>query len=401
MTFEMTTVRVLLASILTLFVGWSLTRRLEPLRRFSIPPAVSGGIVVAILIAVFESLSKVDLQWDLTSRDALLLVFFSGVGLSAKLSRLKAGGSLFMRLAILVVVFLVLQNLVGAGVALLIGRHPAYGLVCGSMAFAGGHGTAITWGEIAGKAGYAEVLAHGLAYATFGLIAGGVIGGPFAGRLIRRKQLAVPLAGGKGKEPELPRRETSVATTAPGLIRTIFVFGICVGLGAELNTFLSARDLVLPGFVTAMLAGVLLTNLGDRFGWSLHMPSIELASTVCLSLFLAMSLISLKLTHLSTVLLPVALALTAQVALAVVYARWAVFTFCGRNYEAAATATGFLGLTLGATPVGMANIQAVNDRFGPSPQALLVVPMIGAGVLDIANAFVIEAYLRFYGINLF
>lgn len=393
MTFEMTTERVLLASIVTLFIGWSLTRRVEPLRRFSIPPAVSGGLVVAILIALVEGLSSVDLAWELELRDGLLLVFFAGVGLSAKLSRLKAGGGLFVRLALLTVVFLVLQNIIGSGIALLLGRHPAYGLVCGSMAFAGGHGTAITWGQIAGDAGYHEVLAHGLAYATFGLIAGGLVGGPFAAWLIKGQRLAVGGEGREGGTVILPRQEAMVATTAPGLIRTIFVFAICVGVGAEINNLLSATSLVLPGFVTAMLAGAVFTNLSDRFGWKLHMPSIELASTVALSLFLSMSLISLKLSHLSSVLVPVMVVLIGQIALAVLFARFAVYRFCGRDYEAAAMSTGFLGLGLGATPVGMANMEAVNDRFGPSPKALLVVPMIGAGVLDLANAFVIQTYL--------
>lgn len=400
MTIEMTTARVLLASIVTLFVGWTLTRRLEPLKRFSIPPAISGGLVVASLIAIFEGASSVDLEWNLELRDGLLLVFFAGVGLSAKLGRLKAGGSLFGKLAALTLVFIILQNLVGSGVALLLGRHPAYGLVCGSMAFAGGHGTAITWGQIASESGYPEVLAHGLAYATFGLIAGGLVGGPFAAWLIKGRKLAEPTESGESGAVILPRQEVMIATSAPGLIRTIFVFAICVGVGAELNGLLSATNLILPGFVTAMLGGVILTNLSDKFGWKLHMPSIELASTVALSLFLAMSLISLKLSHLSSAFVPVMLALVAQIALAVLFARYAVYRFCGRDYEAAAMSTGFLGLGLGATPVGMANMEAVNDRFGPSPKALLVVPMIGAGVLDLANAFVIQTYLWIYDIHL-
>ncbi|MHC4940132.1 MAG: sodium/glutamate symporter [Planctomycetota bacterium] len=393
MSVEFTPIRLLVLSIFALWIGAALNRRITVLRRFSIPLAVTGGLICAVVCSLVDSLTPVSFVWDMALRDELLLMFFSGVGMSAKLNQLKQGGRLFARLALLTVLFLVVQNLVGMGVAVAIGRNPAYGLVCGSIAFAGGHGTAITWGQIAAEWGYPQVLSHGIAFATFGLIFGGLVGGPLASRLIGKRHLAtarrteVPISGEVDEEEAVP-------LTPSRFLRTLLVFAICIGAGAELNELLAETGAVLPGFVTAMLVGVVLTNVADLAGRPLHAASIGFMSEVSLHLFLAMSLVSLELAHLGDALLPVALAVGAQIVFALVFARWLVFRFCGADYNAAVLATGFVGIGLGATPVGMANMDAVTRRFQPAPSAMLVLPLIGAGVLDITNALVIDVYLR-------
>ena len=202
-----TPVRVLVLSIIALAVGALLTRRIAALKRFSIPVAVTGGLLFASAFSLIEAVWGVRFDWDLSVRDTLLLVFFSGVGTSAKWSRLKGGGRVFVRLAMITVAFRVVQNLVGIGVALAVGRNPEYGLVCGSIAFAGGHGTAITWGKVAAEMGYSHILSHGIAFATFGLIAGGILGGPIAHRLIRKHNLVPSAPGSRVRAPRrVPKR---------------------------------------------------------------------------------------------------------------------------------------------------------------------------------------------------
>lgn len=398
MPIELTTARVLVISIFALWLGAVLNERIPALGRLSIPAPVTGGLPVAILLSLVTWVTGVDLEWDLQLRDTLLLVFFSGVGLSAKLGRLKEGGRLFVKLAIIVVIFLVLQNLVGMGVALALGRHPAYGLVAGSVALAGGHGTAITWGLVGEEMGYTAALPHGLAFATFGLIAGATLGGPFASWIIKRNGLAEPvdlhgLRGDSSVEPEEAGTEETPLSSRKVLL-TILLLALCTAIGAEINSLVGDAGLLLPGFVTAMLAGVLLTNLVDFMRLPIFEGAVDLIQDVSLHLFLAMTLVSLEIAQLATALTPLSIGLSAQVCFAAAFSLWVVFPRCGRDYDAAVLASGFVGIGLGATPVGMANMESVTKRFGPSPRALLVLPLIGAGVLDMVNALIISGFVR-------
>jgi ESS family glutamate:Na+ symporter len=187
---EFTAGPALAASIFAVWLGATVNERVPALRRFSIPAPITGGVICLIAIALVKGFASVDIAWELGLRDELLLVFFSGVGLSAKLGALRQGGALFGRLALYVVLFLFVQNAAGVLLAIAMGNPATHGLVSGSIAFAGGHGTAISWGQVATGWGYDDALAHGLAFATVGLIAGGLIGGPFAGWIIRRNNLA-------------------------------------------------------------------------------------------------------------------------------------------------------------------------------------------------------------------
>ncbi len=387
--------RVVVVSILTLTLGYVITRYAGILRRFSIPIAVTGGVVVAVLLAVLNAAAGLEIDWDLGLRDDLLLVFFASVGLSAKMKQLRSGGGLFARLALLTVLFLVIQNAAGALGALVAGRHPSYGLVGGSISLSGGHGTAITWGAIAAEWGYPQALSHGLAFATFGLIAGGLLGGPVGSWIIRSNKLKGPAEPQQqAVDPDRDQQPREVLVSGRSVLVTLFVFAVCAGFGGEVNRLLGSVGLVLPGFVTAMLAGVLLTNLVDMLNLSLFEDVVNLAGDVSLNLFLVMSLISLDLKDLSGAAVPILAILAVQIVVAVVYARWVIFKGCGGDYDAAVIASGFVGICLGATPVAVANMGAVTNRYGPSLRAMLVLPMVGAGILDLANAFIIEGYLR-------
>lgn len=383
---------VLMLSILVLFLGLYLNRRIALLRDNYIPPAISGGLICSALVLALRSFAELEIRFDLQIRDVLLLVFFSTVGLSAKLGTLAAGGRALAVLVAVAAVFLVLQDTTGIGLALLFGAHPGYGLMGGSVSLAGGHGTAIAWGAEADAAGLVGASEVGIAFATFGLIAGGLIGGPIARRLITRHGLSGPADRG-------PAQATAAAPDHGDagqlfqILRAILVLAVCVELGSIVNRFLFDNGVLLPGFLTSMFVGIVITNLADVTGLPINPRTVEKFGEVSLNLFLAMSLMSLQLWSLAGAALPIIIALLVQVLLMTLFAIFVVFRVMGRDYDAGVIAAGFAGLGLGATPVAIANMDAVTRRFGASTKAFLVVPLVGAFFIDILNAVTIKFFI--------
>ena len=386
---------MLVVSIGVLWLGAFLTGRVGFLGRFHIPIAVTGGLVLSVLLAALDLGVGIRVSFDLDLRDTLLLVFFSTIGLSAKLQLLKEGGRLLGILGAATLLFLVLQNAVGVGTATLLGLPWVNGLIGGSISLAGGHGTAITWGAMAAQAGFPGATSLGLAFATLGLVAGGVVGGPIAEHLIRRHGLESGAADSASTTIAEPDTELEVSVTSKKVIRSLLLLAICFGSGAELNHWLGETGAVVPGFLTAMAVGIVLTNLADVTHQRLDEETLDLFGEVSLHLFLAMSLMSMPLAQLAGELGAVLVILVAQAITIVAFVIFVVFRLAGRDYDAAVIASGFAGLGLGATPVGVANMNAVTSRFGPSPKAFLVVPLIGAFVLDILSAMVIQGYVSF------
>jgi len=384
---------VLIVAILVLWLGGMLTRRFHFLNHYNIPLAVTGGILCSLLVALLAGFWDIRVVFDLQLRDLFLLFFFSTIGLGAKFSTLVEGGRTLAMLTGVALVLLVLQNTMGVGLALLAGEHPGYGLLGGSISFAGGHGTAIAWGEEAAKAGPEGAREFSIACATFGLIAGGLIGGPIGGWLIEKYGLKPAerseAAGATEEREEAPCREIHIED----VLGTLLVLAVCVTAGDLVNRFLSMKGLALPGFLTAMMVGIFITNLADRLGKPLHQPAIDRANELSLQLFLAMSLMSMELLSLVSAagaLLAIVLGQMLVITLVVVYL---VFRITGRNYDSAVMAAGFTGLGLGATPVAIANMTAVTRKYGPSVKAFLVIPLIGAFFIDLLNALVIKFFL--------
>ncbi len=382
----------LIVSIVVLYVGTFLTRKLGLLRRYNIPPAVTGGLLCSIVVALIFVVWELQITFDMRLRDLLLLVFFSTIGLSAKMRLLFEGGKALALLLAVAVGFLLIQN--GTGVLLALGfdAHPGAGLFAGSISFAGGHGTAIAWGNEAAKAGFDGALGLGVAFATFGLIAGGVIGGPIAESLIRRHGLR------SGDSAPANAAEHAVAAQRNGItvddvLGTILLLAVCVAAGDQVNRLLFSKGVLLPGFLTAMVVGIVLTNLADLRNRDLNGGVIDLFGDVSLRIFLAMSLMSMDLLALTQAAGPMLVVLAVQVVLMTVVAMFVVFRVMGRDFDAAVMSAGFAGLGLGATPVAIGNMQAVTGRYGPSPKAFLVVPLVGAFFIDIANALVIKFFL--------
>ncbi len=382
-------------AILVLLVGRWLIGRIDFLARYSIPDPVVGGLIVALLLTLVRVGTGTELSFDMGLQSPLLLIFFSTVGLGADVRTLSQGGRKLLALLAVVVVALVLQNVVGVAIALGLDLNPLMGILGGSATLAGGHGTGAAYGQVFGEVnGLQGAVEVAMACATFGLILGGVLGGPVAQWLIRRHRLQpeaqTPALLGPGEVPRDERR----ALSPESLIETILVLMFCMGVGTLLAEHLAIPGITLPTFVWCLLVGIILRNALSLSGlYRIDGPTIELMGTVSLSLFLAMALMSLRLWELVNLALPILFILLAQGLLAVLLVVFLTFQVMGRNYDAAVIAAGQCGFQLGATPTAIANMQAVTSRHGVSPMAFLLVPIIGAFLIDICNALVIQGFL--------
>ncbi|MGB5327044.1 MAG: sodium/glutamate symporter [Gammaproteobacteria bacterium] len=384
---------LIIASVLVLAAGGYINKKVPVLTRFNIPVAVTGGLLCSSLLTILYLLWNFQVDFDLELRNLLLLTFFSTIGLSAKMSALASGGRALVILLVFAITLLIFQDLAGIGIAIASDAHPAYGLFAGSISFAGGHGTAIAWGETAEQVGLAGAGTLGIACATFGLIAGGLIGGPVGGFLIEKYKLRSWQNDQHTYEvAEEPTKEKADSLPLEAGFSTLLMLALCVGLGYNLNLWLANQGVALPQFLTAMFIGIILTNLADLVKISMHVPSINRAGELSLHLFLAMSLMSIQLWQLADAIGILLVILMTQMLVVTVLAVFLVFRFTGKDYDAAIIASGFMGLGLGATPVAMANMQALTGRYGPSTKAFIVVPLVGAFFMDLSNAVVINVF---------
>ena len=392
MSVEVSTANSIVIAILVLAFGTKVNARIALLNRFNIPAAVTGGVVCSVVVAMIGLLADRQIVFDMSIRDSLLLVFFSTIGLSAKFSRLKEGGKALAVMSVLATAFLILQNGVGITIATLLGADPFYGLLAGSISFSGGHGTSITWGQIAEAKGLPGAQDLGLACATLGLIAGGLVGGPVASRLMRKYSLA----GSKSQEACTSSPDTeskTIPVTMEGMMTAILLLAVSVGAGEVVNEMLTAKGRTVPGFLTALGVGVVLTNLMDYFKKEFSTNAVGLCSDVSLQLFLGLSLMSMQLGTLAQAAGPLLVVTTAQITLMTLFAYFVVFRVMGKDYDACVISVGYIGMGLGATPIGIANMHSMTQKYGASPKAFLVIPLIGAFFIDIINAGVIQGFL--------
>lgn len=391
--------QTIIIAILVLYLGKYLTKNIKFLQDYNIPDAVVGGVLASLFFGLFFAVFKWQIEFTLNVRDALLIVFFTTIGLSSKLKTLLQGGKPLLILLITAVVYLILQNLAGLGVAKVMGLDLPIGLIAGSVSLSGGHGTAIAWASIfRDNYGIAKASEIGVASATFGLVLGGIIGGPVAKWLITRNRLRA-----NNQDQDLTvgikQSQRNVNIDYNTMLHSILVIGLTIGLGIQINYWVTPLGLKLPDFVTCLLAGIILTNtvplVLKRFPWPANTPSLALISDVSLGLFLSMSLMSLQLWTLIDLAGPIAILLLVQFSLSIIYTVLLVFPLMGKNYHASVVCAGYLGLTLGATPTAIANMTAVTENFGASPQAFIIVPLVGAFFIDLSNAFVIQQFLNF------
>jgi len=389
------TLETLMGASLVLLLGRQILARTAILRTYSIPEPVVGGLLIAFLAFALRAFFRIDVRFDTTLQTPLMLTFFATIGLNADLAGLKAGGRSLIVFLGVVVGLLVMQDALGLVLAWALGQERLLGLLGASVTLSGGHGTGAAWAKVfAERHGLASATEIAIACATFGLILGGLIGGPVARFLITRYSL-VPnpesdAAGMSGfEQPKAVR-----PITANAVIETIALIAVCLAVGSALASWLAGTALELPAFVCVLFVGVVLRNGLAMRGWyQVFEDEVSLLGNVSLGLFLAIALMSLRLGDLASLALPLFAILVVQAIAMAAYAIFVTFRVMGRNYDAAVLAAGHCGFGLGATPTAIANMQAITERFGPSHLAFLVVPMVGAFFIDIANAIVIKLFL--------
>jgi ESS family glutamate:Na+ symporter len=388
--------------ILVLFLGKSLNRRVRLLQEFTIPEPVSGGLLVAVLITLLHLAFGLEISFGMRARDLLLVYFFTTVGMNASFADLRRGGRSLVVLLGLTIVLMLAQNLLGISLARWSGLPPASGLLVGTVSLIGGHGTTIAWApQFATEHGVANALEIGIAAATFGLILASASGGPIARFLIRRHRLARPTSaappepGGEGQnEP------AESLISSHDFLGAVLAINICIILGSILQELIRDLGLFLPLFVPCLIVGILLSNLLPLrrstlpFRWPSRTPALGLIAEISLGAFLAMSLMTIQFWTLVDLAGPLLLILIAQFLLALLINLFLVFPLLGGTYDAAVIAAGFSGFTLGSTPTAMANMTAVTQRFGPSPKAFIVLPLVSAFFIDLLNAVMIPYFLH-------
>ncbi len=387
-------------AILVFFVGSLLNRSIPALGRFNIPEAVSGGLLAALCTLALYSMMSTEIIFSLGARDMLLLYFFTGIGLNARFADLVRGGRPLVILLALTLAFLLIQNAIALTGAALFGLPDGLAIFLGSASLIGGHGTTIAWAPLVQERfGVTNALEIGIASATLGLVIASLIGGPLAHHLIKRHGL-------KGPDKE----ELTVGVPADAgarhaddvsyhsLLQTLFVMNLAILAGYALHELVDDIGIRLPLFVMCLLCAIAMTNLvplvAPRLPWPSGSRALSLISDLSLSVFLAMSLMSMQLWALGGLGIALVAILFLQTAATIIYILFAVFPAMGRNYVAAVISAGFGGVTLGATPTAIANMAAITKSHGAAPMAFIIVPLVSAFFIDLANAAVIGFMLR-------
>ena len=400
----------LIVATLVLLVGRLMVDRIKFLQDFNIPEPVAGGLLAAVIIYILHASSGVSFAFDKGLQDSFMLIFFSSIGLSADFSRLKAGGVGLVLFLLVVSAFIVVQNVVGVGLAGALGLDPIIGLVTGSITLTGGHGTAGAWGKVLEEQHHIVGATDlGMASATFGLVLGGLIGGPVARKLVNKMGMKPSAKAAQAHDTAdtaiddvFEHAHQRRLITANAAVETMALFAACLAFSAlmttpEVKSFLPSW-FTLPQFVWALLFGVLLRNfLTSAFKVNMFDRAIDVFGNASLSIFLGIALLNLKLWQLLDLALPMLIILAVQTAIMALYAYFVTYRFMGKDYDAAVLAAGHCGFGLGATPTAVANMQSVTERFGPSHKAFLIVPMVGAFFIDFVNAFILTGFVNFLG----
>lgn len=385
--------QTLAVSVLVLILGQFLKKRINFLEKFCIPAPVIGGLLFAVLTCVCYSLGIAEFTFDDTLREVCMVFFFTSVGFQANLKVLKSGGkSLFIFLG-LVVVLIVFQNFLALGVSKLLHLDPLVGLCTGSIPMVGGHGTAGAFGPVLEDFDVKGATTICTAAATFGLIAGSLIGDPIGKRLIDRKKLLDTAVAEDDsilvEDEKKHERHTNMYAAA------VFQLIIAVGIGTIISELLTKTGLTFPIYIGAMIAAAVIRNIGEYSGkFDIYMGEINNLGGICLSLFLGMAMITLKLWQLAELALPLIILLSAQLILMILFTYFVVFNVMGRDYDAAVLSAGTCGFGMGATPNAMANMQAICDRYVPSVKAYLIIPLIGSLFADFLNSLVITFFIN-------
>ena len=382
-------------SILVLLLGREIKKRVNFLERFFIPAPVVGGVIFSILLLIGHNTGAFSFSFDNVLKDFLMTIFFTTIGFTASGKLLKKGGVGVVVFLITATVLVVIQDIVGVSMAKMFGEHPLLGLAVGSVPLTGGHGTSGAFGPVLEEFGVTGGLSVSIAAATYGLIAGCLIGGPVAKRLRDRYNLKPSLEDREGTVEVLEENDENPVSEET-LFSAVVVIALSMGIGYCIAPFLKKYGIVIPAYIGPMFIAAIIRNIADMQKKNLPMNEIAITGNIALSLFLAMALMTLKLWELADLAIPIISILLVQTAIMALYAYFITFRFNGKDYDAAVMATGHCGFGLGATPNAMANMEVFTKENGPAPRAFFVLPVVGALFIDFTNATVITFFINMF-----
>ena len=405
---------------LALIVGMILTRKVDFLQRFCVPSPVSGGLIFSLITLALYIVFDIEVSFDGTLKDIFMLVFFTSVGFQSDLKVIKKGGRLLIIMLALLVVIITMQNLMPMGITSLLNVDPLIGMAAGSISMTGGHGTAGGFAGVLESMGLHGAGTIGMAAATFGLIAGSMIGGPLAEKIIRTKlteeqvqqdeEIDPAMAGIESDEASPTGRAKRVSSNEQEFqqyAKAFYCIIVVMGGGTVLSWLLAKTGITFPTYFGALILAAILRNIlglisyKDEGKWEnaeklLDMERIISVGNIALSLFLGMAMISLKLWELQSLALPLILILISQMLMMALFAYFIAFPLLGRNYDAAVLCAGMCGFGLGATPNAMANMSAVCYKYRYTVKPFLIVPIIGAMFADLINTGIITLFLNIF-----
>lgn len=385
--------QTLAIAVVALLIGTWLKTKIKILERLCIPSPVVGGLLFSIITCVLFVTGVVDFKWDDTLKTVCMVIFFTSVGFQANVKVLKSGGKALIILLFCVLFLIEAQDVIAVGVANVLGVNPMIGLATGSISMVGGHGTAGAFGPVLEDLGVDGATTVATAAATFGLVAGSLIGGPIGNRLILKRDLL------KTRVPEddapLVEEEEKHLRSISQYASAAYQLAIAMGIGTIISYLLSLTGMTFPIYIGAMIVAAIMRNIGEYTGKiTIHIGEINDLGGICLSLFLGIAMITLKLWQLADLAVPMIVLLACQLVFMVLFARFVIFNVMGRDYDAAILTAGSCGFGMGATPNAMANMQVLTEKYGPSVKAYLLIPLIGSMYADFVNSLSITFFIN-------
>lgn len=380
-------------AVLALVLGDFIKKRIYVLRKFCIPTPVVGGVLVALLITALNLSGTASVSLDSSFNEFFSLLFYAGIGYTASWKLLKKGGPQVILFLVLSSILVVFQNGLGIVICHIMGINPLIGMACGSIPMVGGNGTAAAWGPILESAGLDAGTTIATAAATFGLVAGALLGGPIGRFLIEKKHLKPGL---ETKEMKFGDKEEEAEIDEKRMTAAAYQILLTVGLGTLISYLLELTGLEFPASVGAMTAAAILRNIADHSDkLDLKLPELSIISNISLLVFLALSMMTMELWKLIDLAVPMFIILLAQMILITLYGIFVNFRFMGRNFDAAVMTVGMTGFGLGAVPTAMANMQVIESKYGSSPSAFFIVPLVGSLFINLVNSAIITGFLNF------
>ncbi|MBE6069164.1 MAG: sodium/glutamate symporter [Clostridium lundense] len=396
MEFKLDMMQTAAVAVVMYYLGEWIKNKFPVLHKFCIPGPVVGGIIFALVNTLLKVNGILTLSMDTTLQTPFMMVFFTTIGFTASIDLVKKGGMQVIVFWICAAALAALQDGVGVAIAKALGAHPLLGIIAGSATMTGGHGTGAAFAPMFEEMGLKGAMTAAMAAATWGLVFGSLIGGPVAKRLIEKKNL---------KSSVQANANNAAATTADEevisyeeLFKAFTIVLVAIGVGAILEKFFKGMGITLPSYVNSMIIAAIILNVGEGTGkLKVNQKCMDVIGSIGLNVFLSMALISLKLWELADVAGPMLVILIVQTVMMFIFATFITFNFTGKDYDAAVMAAGHCGFGMGATPVAMANMRSVVERFGAAPRAFFVLPIVGAFLIDFANSLIITAFANVFG----